>query len=490
MTKSRTRNWMPAVSTGVALLAIFGSWLETNLGAADTPSTKSSTVSKTKAKSDESAEQQETSADIGADVDEDLTALVVPAELLGNVEKSGRMQFSQALRGLLLEGVSIDGAAAAKKHYETAHRAVAGDPRAAYAYGLAYLEQKNTKEALTQFRAAAKQTSGTYLPALQASAWVQLERNEYGPALASLTDLARRIEDAKGAWPTEHDRAHTAEWLGRTLGFLTGPGASPDHTAQVADTASSIEKLLTGERKQAYERGGKWIAKRHQELEALAARPVAEVVSEMNAKRQAARTALQAAQAEVRRIEEEIRDVKQPFEKQIAEAGVEIRANGQKVKTAARGIPDAEEKVDYLSVPQQMPNGVRTYRGMPTAVRTRNENAGEKKARETQLAAAQQKLQQLKTSMENAKQGMADARKQREKAQADLRAAIAAKQPELREARHKSQEATAQLKDIEHAALSPEQIKSRVTALEAYVPLDPFTEKDRLLATLKVPGAD
>lgn len=489
MTKSRMRSWLAVISMGVALTAISGWWLETNVAAAD-KSTKSSTVSKTKAKTDENAEEHAAGADVGSDVDEDLTALVVPAELLGKVEKSGHMQFSQALRGLLLEGVSIDGAAAAKKHYEAAHRAVAGDPRAAYAYGLAYLEQKNTKEALTQFRAAARHTSGTYLPALQASAWVQLERNEYGPALASLTDLARRIEDAKGAWPTEHDRAHTAEWLGRTLGFLTGPGSSPDHTAQAGDTASSIEKRLTGERKQAYERGGKWIAKRRQELEALAARPVAEVVNEMNAKRQAARTAMQAAQAEVRRIEEEIHDVKQPFEKQIAEAAIEKRTNNQKIKAAARGIPDAEEKVEYLSVPQQMPNGVRTYRGIPTAMRTRNENAGEKKARESQLAAAQQKLQQLKTTMENAKQSMTDARKQQEKAQADLRAAIAAKQPELREARHKSQEATVQLKDIEHAALSPEQIKSRVTALEAYVPLDPFTEKDRLLATLKAPGAD
>lgn len=485
MSKSRIQHEIHGVAQWAMLGVMFGlGWL-CDLRAADKPAAKQSTTSKSKAKTAESVEEPEAGAEVGQDVDEDLTALIVPAELLGKVEKSGRLQFSQSLRGLLLEGVVLDGAAAAKKNYEAAHRAVAGDPRAAYAYGLAFLEQKNTKEALSQFQAAARHTSGMYLPALQASAWVQLARNEHGPALASLADLARRIENAKGSWPTERDRNHTAEWIGRTIGFLTGPGASADRETQVAETAATIEKTLTAERTLAYEQGRKAIARRHKELQALAARPVAEVVSEMNAKRQSARTAVKAAQEEIKRIEDEIRDARKPYEQQIADANLEIRSNGQKASRAAKGIPDAEEKVEYYSVPQVMANGVRTYRGVPTSVRTRNENNQEKKARETQLASAQQQLQQLKTSVENAKQSMADARKNRDKAQADQRAAVAAKQPELREARKKSQEAAAQLRDVEHAALSPEQIKTRVTAFEAYVPLDPFAEKDRLLATLK-----
>jgi hypothetical protein len=106
-------------------------------------------------------------------------------------------------------------------------------------------------------------------------------------------------------------------------------------------------------------------------------------------------------------------------------------------------------------------------------------------ARESHLATARTRLDQLKTSAANAKQSMADARKQRDQAQAELRKAVAARQPELQEARRKSQECAAHLRDVEHAVLSPEQIKSRPRALEAYVPLDPFVERDRLLATLK-----
>ena len=485
MSISWTRRRISEILAGTLLIAISSGWLPLDLSAADKPTAKGTAASKSKTKPAETVEEPDAGGDAAPDVDEDLTALIVPAELLGKVEKSGRLQFSQALRGLLLEGIALDGAAAAKKYYETAHRAVASDPRAAYAFGLAFLEQKNTKEALSQFQAAAKHTSGMYLPALQAGAWVHLVRNEFGPAHASLVDLARRIEDTKSSWPTERDRNHTAEWLGRTIGFLTGPGASADRETQVAETAAIIEKTLTAERTLAYEQGRKGIARRHKELQALAARPVADVVSEMNAKRQAARTAVQAAQAEIKRIEDEIRDARKPYEQQIADANLEIRSSGQKASRAAKEIPDAEEKVEIYSVPQVMANGVRTYRGVPTSVRTRNENNQEKKARETQLASARQHLQQLKTSVESAKQSMADARKNRDKAQADQRAAVAAKQPELREARKKSQEAGAHLRDVEHAALSPEQIKTRVTAFEAYVPLDPFAEKDRLLATLK-----
>ena len=76
-------------------------------------------------------------------------------------------------------------------------------------------------------------------------------------------------------------------------------------------------------------------------------------------------------------------------------------------------------------------------------------------------------------------------RKQRDQSQAELRKAVAARQPELQGARRKSQESAAHLRDVEHAVLSPEQIKLRPKALEAYVPLDPFVERDRLLATLK-----
>jgi DNA repair exonuclease SbcCD ATPase subunit len=279
---------------------------------------------------------------------------------------------------------------------------------------------------------------------------------------------------------------HSAEWLGRMVGFLSGPGTSADNTAPVAETAAAIDGILTGERKLAYERTRKSISKRQKDLETLASRPIAEVISEAKAKRQEARESLETAEADIKRIEEEIRTVRKPFEQQIAEAKLEIRANGQKVSNASKELPDAQEKVEELSVPRQYPNGyVRSYRNVPVGVRTRNETGQERKSRESQLAAAQQRLQTLKSTIDNAQQNMSEVRKQTETAQSEMRSAIAAIQPKLREARQKSQECAAQLKELEHETLTPEHVKSRVTALNSYVPFDTLREKDRLLATLK-----
>ena len=93
--------------------------------------------------------------------------LVVPAKLLGNVKKADELQFSQALRGLLLEGMAADGATASKRHFDAAHQSVPDDPRAAYAYGVALLVQKKSQEALSQFRAAARMSKAPYLPAFR-----------------------------------------------------------------------------------------------------------------------------------------------------------------------------------------------------------------------------------------------------------------------------------------------------------------------------------
>jgi hypothetical protein len=431
------------------------------------------------------ADDADFDADLSSEVDEDLTALTLPADLLGKVDTSNRLKFTQSLRALLVEGISPDGSAIAKRNFESAHRAVSNDPRARYAYGLALLEQKNPKDALAQFRAAAKDSPGPYLPAWQASIWTLLTRHEYGPALTMLQDFARSVEQIPGSWPTENDRLHSAEWLGRTLGFLIGPGSTSEFAAKFAETNASIESTLTGDRKRAFKRGGKGVAKRQQELEAWAARPLAELVSEMNAKRQDARVSDQAARDEVKRIQDEIRDAKRPFDQRIAESKKDLRTFSQQAKNAAKNIPDLEDQVAFLSVPQQKPNGYNTYRGRPTTMRWRNENTQEKKARETQLSAAQQKLQQANNSVSSAKQGMTDSRKEQDLTQSDMRKALGPKQLELAEARRKSQEAAAHLRDVEHAVLSPEQMKSRPRSYEAYVPLDVLAEKDRLLATIK-----
>jgi hypothetical protein len=114
----------------------------------------------------------------------------------------------------------------------------------------------------------------------------------------------------------------------------------------------------------------------------------------------------------------------------------------------------------------------------------REENAGEKKIRESQLAAAEKNLDQLTSSLEAARKRVVEARKERDEAQVEFRKATAGKRQALHAAQHKAAELSARAREAEHGTLTPEKLKARVTALEAYVPLYPELEKDRLLATV------
>jgi hypothetical protein len=425
------------------------------------------------------------------ETDEDLTALVIPDGALTKLKAAERMKFSQELRGLLLEGMGnpLEGPATAKRHFDAARQVAPDEPRAAYAYGVALLSHSQPKEALDQFRAAVRESKSPYLPALHAIVWVHLLKNDYARALPAAHDLARQIEESRGEWPTNHDRSHSAEWLGRMMGFLTGPGKPTSDGQSVDQLAADFERLFTNDHKTAYEQGVKNVAARHRELETLASRPASEVLAEMKQKRQEILDASKAAEAEVKRLEEALRDIKKPHDKRVAELNRDLREGATNSKKAHHDIAEAEEQVDELSTPRQYPQVTTTtrYRMRVPVTTMRNENAQEKKARETQLASAEQKLSQAKSALDRAIQQIADAKSQRGEADAEYRRAVADQRPTLTAARQKAQELAARAKDVEQP-LTPEKLRSRVTALESYVPFDPVSEKNRLLATLKPAG--
>src|SRR5262245_51876088 len=71
---------------------------------------KKVTKSSAKAKSAAKPAEEEELADLSnLEFDEDLSALVVPPNLLGTSKSMDRMKFSQDLRGLLTEGMSLEG---------------------------------------------------------------------------------------------------------------------------------------------------------------------------------------------------------------------------------------------------------------------------------------------------------------------------------------------------------------------------------------------
>ena len=436
----------------------------------------------------------ENDADDEADsnVDLHLSALVVPAHLSSKAKDADKLKFASELRGLLLDGFKdkANSLETARKHFEAAHQIPVNDPRAPYAYGVVLLVQKKSAVAVEQFRNAARQKKVTYLPALQAVAWTSLSRGDYAQALPALLDLARRLEESQETWPAEEDKEGSAEWLGRVVGFLTGPGKRSEQTSQIEKLAADVAIALTAERKSAYERGRQASAARQAELQTMAARPEAELVTEANQQREKATAALTAARLEVKQLEDELRVVRQPHDKQLAELSREIHDNAMKVKTTTPRIPAVEAEVESLSEPKKhasVRNMQSTNRRVPSTTQKviREENAGEKKIRESQLASAEKRLDNIKSSLEDAQQAVEKAKKKRAEEHVTFRQETAGKRQALIAAHQKAAELAARAREAEHGPPTAEALKARVTALESYVPLYPELERDRILASLK-----
>jgi hypothetical protein len=420
------------------------------------------------------------------DVDEDLSALIVPVRFLGKLKEADRLQYLQEVRGLLAEGFKAkgDGLDGARKHLTSAHRLLGDDPRADYSYALVLTAQNKSALALEQFRVAAKSKKVPFLPGLQGIAWTSLSRGEYLEAFAALFELARRLEQSRESWPTEQDKENSAEWLGRVVGFLAGPGKTEAQAAPIDKLVADVSKLLTGDRSRGYENGRKMVLVRQQELQALAARPAEEVLAEVQQKREEIVAAAAAAESEAKQLEEEIRELKKPHDKRIADLGRQIRTSAATIKSTEPKIQEAQAEVEEFSTPKKHAQLKSQGMRRPAKVVARDENSGEKKIREGQLATAQKKLDRLQETLDTAHKRIADAKKQRDDARAEFRKATAEKRQALQAAQHKAAELAARAREAERGALTSEKLKARLTSLEAYVPLYPELEKERLLATL------
>ncbi len=224
-------------------------------------------------------------------------------------------------------------------------------------------------------------------------------------------------------------------------------------------------------------------------MRALATRPVEEVLAEARQKREEILAAAKAADADVKRLEDEICEIRRPYDEHVADLNHDLRKAATQHKRSAEDLAEAGAEVEFFSIPQYYPQ-IRSSGGRyrRPVMSIRNESAQEKKTRETRLASAKKWHQQAQATLDQAKQEMTDLKSQREQAAADYRHAMQEKRPLLTDARKKSRELAERARDVEHLSLTPEKIKSRVTDLETYVPLDPETEKSRLLATLKSTG--
>jgi hypothetical protein len=203
---------------------------------------------------------------------------------------------------------------------------------------------------------------------------------------------------------------------------------------------------------------------------------------------------IKAADDDVQRLEDEIKAIRMPLEKEISEAQREIRVSGPKVKRLTRDIDETTALVADLSVPRKYPtsstsSSIRMGKSRTTTTYSmRSETTSERQAREADLAAAKEKLTQLQASQEYSSSRYDEALRQRSELKAETKRATAELAVELTAAKRKRLDLGARAKVAEQALVTPEKIQSRLTALETYLPFDPATERSRLLATLKPPA--
>lgn len=415
-------------------------------------------------------------------LDEDVTALAPPARVVGLPSPETRQKFSHELQTALKLGFNgrAEGLDAAKRHIEAAQKAVPDDPRSAYACGVILMAHDKPRVALEEFRAAAARNRN-FLPGLEGSAWVLLSRGDYSEGITALRTLIQRVEQSSEQWPTAHDRERSAEFIGRMVGFLTGPGKKQERAAEIDSLAADAANMLGAERKQAFERGRKATAAVYQQQKTLTGKAAEQALADLKSHRDENQAAADTAAADVKRITNELIELKQPREKEMAELSQQIRADAVKAKNLGPRIARSEAEASELSTAKK--HAKAQYQGTrrPSRLTVRNENEGEKRIRESQLASANQKTERLEAEQQETTQSIADAKKKRTELFEEYRKFSAPKRKVLFEAQLKRAELAAR---VNSAGLTADQLAARVRELETYVPFYAEIEQQRLLSTL------
>ncbi|MEI8372859.1 MAG: hypothetical protein WCJ35_08500 [Planctomycetota bacterium] len=107
----------------------------------------------------------------------------------------------------------------ARRLYATIKVADAG-PRLHHAWGLVCLKHAEDKEALEQFRLAAKSRKMLWPPAWEALIRAQVANQEYPAALEDLVRLAERLDEPESRQADESMRRSSAAWMGRMIAYL------------------------------------------------------------------------------------------------------------------------------------------------------------------------------------------------------------------------------------------------------------------------------
>jgi hypothetical protein len=138
---------------------------------------------------------------------------------------------------------SPTGVARAQEHFDEASKLAPADARVPYAMALVMLQNRKYDDAVGWLEETLAADSRN-VPARRALVWTHVLTKQYPEALANMRLLAAQLSPERVPPLGQEEQESHAAFLGRVMGFLTGPAAGSITADRLAATEREIQKSL------------------------------------------------------------------------------------------------------------------------------------------------------------------------------------------------------------------------------------------------------
>lgn len=435
-----------------------------------------------------------------------------PVPWLKDSKMIERVKYLNALQSLLKSGWEDKpgSVAAARGHFETAKKICGDDPRLGYAFGLVLWKNGLHSEARKSWEAATKTGRQPFLPALSVVAWATLLDHDTAGGFAALQRIAEALAQPQGAYPTAAQRTHAALFMGRAIGFLKGPGKTPELIDQVLATEKQLLDELPETLRMTFEQGGAQAARRFEQFQRRVERPAAEIVAELEQEKQRIAVELSALRQVVKQGDERQREIPREAKKKVAELADETADLEARIYQASAGVQQAQVLANELAQPRRIFAGYATVtdevlvkgndkdgkggkerheRGTRQVPQYRNENAQEVSARLKNRDQELARANSLAAELRQFNKRYNEIPIERNDFLKSLRLEKLEKGRAITAARRSIAEHVAHERDVARDFATPDELRKRMTSLAPYVPWTADSDRDGLVASYRQPAS-
>ena len=399
-----------------------------------------------------------------------------------------RTRYLSAVKRILkaiLAGKSSDREHLAKT-FDEAQRLCDSDPRLPLAYGLSLQRMGESGLAQSVFEQAAEGSGRNYLPLLQAATMSQLMNHDYRKARTALQSIATVLSQREASrLPSQAFRAHLADWLGATANWLA---AVPEATeSSPGMDLASLRSTLPQSWRDAFDNGQARSERQLSELRAFSAETAGDSTQKLKAARTKISEKLQADQAAVKTLQEELRRRSTEFhaahqvEKSLRS---ELHRLNEQRQQHAEEVAELSQPRVYTEVKMQTRTVRRARMQVPVEVQ-RQENATERTDRLSKLQVASTALTNAESRIDSVKERLEHAKNDRQTLSVQVRQQTTEEQKQLAQLQSETR-ALERLRDrLNRLAAEPDKLAERLRSPEILLDWDIDELAGALLASFE-----